>query len=369
MSFTGSHRLAVLILSSVAGIFISSLILSHLLKKDNALSKKLCSIKGRFDCDKVLSSKAASISKIYSWGDISLIYFIALSLFLLVMAILDLEIIALQLLYIPFIPALVASLLSLVYQWRMIRSWCIMCLITSAVIWMQSGILLFYIFRSASPHLLNFTDPRTMPAITIGFFCICLSSTWLLIKPLLILAGETINTRKRLRIWKQNPALFTALLSTSPAVDDTIWENDFVLGNRQASLQLTVAMSLLCPSCKREYTWLRQLLQRHASSLKIVIRFSYFQHKRDSALPYILDHYLSANSDKTRLHILDTWFEKMNLAHCKKILGSPASQTSQQARLQQYNSWFTTNHIQHTPAIYLNGRLLPKPSPFSISKH
>lgn len=132
--------LTVLLLSflNALGIFISALIVMRSMGKDNILIQKLCITYGKYGCDKLLQSKAASIFKGAGWGDIGLVYFTGIFLCLLLANISGNSVFILPLLLIPFTLSFAFTFFSVWYQWRVVKNWCKMCLIVVGIVWLQS---------------------------------------------------------------------------------------------------------------------------------------------------------------------------------------------------------------------------------------
>lgn len=343
-------------LLSLVGLLVCSLIISYLFKHNNPFSSKLCAVKGVFDCDKVLTSTAATVFKNVTWGDIGLMYFCSLFIFLMLASITGFAFEAMFISIVPGTSALIGSFFSLNYQWRIIGSWCKMCLLIVAVIWLQEIVLLLCLkFNIHS----NSIDQHGLIVVLVLFCCsICIASAWLLIKPLIKLADETLSSRKQLQLWKRSPSLFTNLLRKTTVIKDEIWDIDFILGDRNAALQLTMAISLNCPACKNAIRNMGNLLNE---KICVVIRFRHNPNKNDLALNYILDKYFLAENRPEQERILTTWFETMNLAKCKEKLGDVPVKSDYTELLQRYENWFFENNIRVTPTICLNKHLLPEP--------
>jgi len=255
---------------SLAGSFVCVLIIMYNMQKDNPLTRKLCQNIGAFDCNKVLHSPAAQIFKGVNLGDIGLIYFLAQFLFLSFGKYGAFN--TLLLLSIPSFLAWCATFWSIWYQWKVVKSWCKMCLLTTAVIWLQAGTF-FYSLKNICIDCTLFNS-TSLPGAGLLITCSLLACTWLLIKPIIGKAEELTTARQQLRQWKRHTSVFNALLKKQAAIDAAVWENDFLLGNPEgAVIWMMVVVNPFCPACALEYKLLSSLIQTYPGSICLIVRF------------------------------------------------------------------------------------------------
>ena len=92
------------------------------------------------DCDAVLNSKGALVLGKYKFSDLSLIYFLSLTLFSF-FTIIRGESLAMG--YYFSLLALPITLYSIYYQGFVIKKWCMLCLTIVGLLWAQTGLALF----------------------------------------------------------------------------------------------------------------------------------------------------------------------------------------------------------------------------------
>lgn len=354
----------IFLISSLLGILICRLIILKLLKKKNSFIESLCKTTGKFNCDAVLESSFGKFSKVISLGDIGLIYFFAQFLFFIFSLINNASNI-IHILLIPVSIAFVTTLVLLWYQWKVIKSWCKLCLLLTSLIWAQASlVLLNYIiinpFKESSYYDELFSD-KTISVFFTAIICLLIASTWFLIKPLIVKANEVDNTRKQIARWKNNVNLFSAVVKMQKKIDTQFWEDDFLLGNKDAPIKFIVAMSPYCPACAREYKQLANLLKLFQNEICIAIRFGVNLSKpgiKNQAVQY-LDYSYQHTPKDSQTTLLSTWFVSSNLSVLKNKY--PDIDLNEIELLKKYEKWFKDADIKHTPTLFIDGYEFPQP--------
>ena len=130
------------ILSSI-GVYISYLIVQQELGVHSAILDKICSGKNqKSDCDAVLNSDGASVLGLFKLSDAGLVYFLSLSLtwFFIVINKLSFN----SIVYALSTLAVIFTIYSIYYQWKIVKNWCPLCLTTITVLWLQLGSLVIF---------------------------------------------------------------------------------------------------------------------------------------------------------------------------------------------------------------------------------
>jgi uncharacterized membrane protein len=344
-------------LLALSGLILCCLIVLHTLQRENPLTAKLCRVKSGFNCNVVLDSKAARLTNKISLGDAGLLSFLSQFLFLLLTPVSGLLQAGLVLLAVPLTFNFAVTLWSLWYQWRIVQSWCKMCLLLAAVIWLQEAVLIYW-FSMRANRSVSFV-PLSRSALLL-VCCTLIASAWLLIKPLILAAGEADNSRKQIAKWKQSVAVFTALLRVQPKINAAIWEDDILLGNRDgAVVKLVVAMNPFCAGCALDYRVLDILLEKHSRDIVVVIRFAGAQNgSQKTALEAILSVFFRTTDPSEQRRIIKDWFNSMDLWEWKcKYQTTDLPNTDLLHRSKQ---WAEENKITHTPDLFIDGHRLPK---------
>jgi len=68
------------LLFCAAGVFISRLLVLHIIDKNNPVTEKWCKVNGKFNCNTVLTSSFSKIGKYTHLADIALVYYLTVLL-------------------------------------------------------------------------------------------------------------------------------------------------------------------------------------------------------------------------------------------------------------------------------------------------
>jgi hypothetical protein len=343
--------LAGLLLASLAGLGIAILIVQQELGISNEITEQLCNAGKETDCNAVINFKGSKLSKWLNWADAGIIYFISF-LLLLVASPANPLLSLLAAAAIPFI------FFSVYYQWRVVKKWCTLCLLTLSILIVQFGLLL--------PIALNLvkagTEIFTVNGLLFSVFVFTsTAAVWLLvIKPALQKNKQLVDKNYSLLRFKKNPDIFNALLSKQKKVDTTPFENDYQLGNPDACLQIMVACNPYCSPCAKAHEILHELVKKN--DIGLTVRFSIKadnkEDKGTQAVEYILQ-LLSDNPNVNKRQILHDWYKVMDLEKFRHqyLLGNKGD-VDVLLRLQ--DQWVEGAKIQFTPTIFINGYELPK---------
>jgi uncharacterized membrane protein len=339
---------------SICGIAISSLIILHKFGKSNSFVQRFCDSGKSHDCDLVLNSRVSEIIKGVHFGDIGFIYFLGITFYYLFSGIGGFGRHAFALLTLPSCLAFVFSFFSVYYQWKIVKAWCKMCVMTIAIIWLQAILSFFYV---AETKQIIF-NPQILLQFSLAFL---LAFGWLLIKPLIKIKLDDKESAIKLLKWKRNPDIFQALLQQQPYVDTFVSRNPVQFGKVDSPLQLTIVSNPFCRPCAIAHKELEELYKRFSGlvSLNVIFLVKSATDKEDRktiAVEHILEAILSTNN---KLQVLHEWFETMNIEKWEEKY--PCIQNSNVLiHLQNYEYWLQNNIVPHTPLIYMNGNLFPK---------
>jgi uncharacterized membrane protein len=363
--FTLDQETILLSLLSVCGIFLCRSIISYMMRNNDPLVRVFCADKGIFSCDEVLTSPVAKVYRNINWGDIGLVYFFSLSLFLLFAAVADRLQEAVFILMVPCSMAFLASFFSIWYQGRVVGKWCKLCLSVILVVWLQESVLVAVFLSAAGQRNTILLFLHNMPLLlswtALLLFCLTLASYWFALKPFILRGKEAENLRQQMRRWKRSPSLFMHLLKKQSPVTDVSLTGDFRLGAESAPMKIVAVLSLYCPSCKRDCRELIKLLNKFQKDLQVTIRIRHPQNsKRPDALPYLLAWYSGAKDQRAQQEIFTKWFESMDIARCQEKLGL-VSIPDHTDISQALEAWFSRNNIRQTPSLFFDRYPLSEP--------
>jgi uncharacterized membrane protein len=360
MSFTITDSL--LLLSALGGLSLAVLIAKHELGIEDKLTEKICSFGKQTNCDAVLKSSRAKIFFGLKWSDLSIIYFTSMSIILL-FGFLYGSLEQIKMLFsITAAATLPFTIFSIYYQWRILKKWCTLCLLSIGVLWIQATLLSGSLL-AVSGALLTGNLYLILP-----FIFTTTAMLWLLlIKPVLLRLHESETKQFALAGFKKDPKIFAVLLEQQPGIEMSPWQDDIQLGNRYADLQILVVCNAYCGPCARAHEQLHDLVESYGNRLGLTIRFALKSDdtKKTVATRYLLQLLAAAcnqEEEEQRIYsrkVIHDWYELMD--YDKFILKYPLrSLPDVESQLARLNSWTQDNNIMYTPTIAVNGRIIPK---------
>ena len=365
--FGHSWQGAGLLLTGITGFAVAILIVQHELGISNELTEQLCAAGKNTDCDAVLHSKGSHLSKWLNWADAGIIYF---SSYLLLLV---------TLLYTGntdgiFLPAVLScaavpfTLFSLYYQWRVVKKWCTLCLLTVAILWVQFALMLPAILTLWNSDFLNIISVNNL--LLAAFIFAGFSAAWILaLKPELKRNSELEKTNFSLLRFKNNPEIFETLLKRQRKVDTTPFENDLQLGNAHASVQILVASNLYCTPCAKTHEVLHELINDNNINLtlRLSLKADNKEDKRTEAISYLLK-LIDGKGPDYKKQVLHDWYFLMDM----KKFGEKyplQNEANIQQQMEEHEQWNNEARIEYTPTIFINGYELPKQYKTTDLKH
>ncbi|MEN9449173.1 MAG: hypothetical protein RJA25_2463 [Bacteroidota bacterium] len=348
----------ILTILSIGGVLISGLIMLHSMGKSNALTEQLCSADGTSGCEKIIKSKSGKISKNIGWDDIGVSYFVGLTAFLTFSSFLKAptnEIISI--LIIPYSIASILVFVSIYYQWKIAKSWCKMCLITASVVTLET-IFLFFIISSNDFYITSSLK------LVLLFFLTFIAPILLIlsIKPLFLKDREIFNSDLSLLKWKRNHSTLSSLFKIQRKIDIEVWEDDLVIGNLNAPVQVMVACNPFCGPCAAAHKLLHNILETHTTNIALTIRFAIKynekSNKRNIAVEKILKAAKAYYITDMHNNPVDVWFNLMNLDEFDNIYKTSNIDNVDKI-LEKHSIWSEESRIDFTPTIFINGYQLP----------
>jgi len=338
---------------SLAGIWVSILILKQELGFYSKTVEKFCTAAPSSNCDDVLNSKGASFLGLFKLSDISLIYFSALAIGALIATLASITydaFVTISLLALPI------TIYSIYYQYQIVKKWCPLCLTIVSVLWLQAGSLFL---RSSSIITLKFDISSNF---ILFFSLILFGSIWLFIRPLL----KKQHAYNKLEVdhykFKRNVELFKAALSNSDSLDMHIPKtNEIVLGKKNAPLKLLLVTSPSCYYCKEAHLDLEKILRKHSNEVNVTIRFNVPEDTTQIAnkvAQRLLEIYKMGDLEKIEHSLHSAYEENVDLEKWIEI--NEESKTSFESILKTQKAWCNDNHVNFTPALYVNGKFFPK---------
>ena len=340
-------------------LLLTGLIISYFLVREemglvNDSISKICNVTDKTSCKDVMSSNGAKVFKNVSLSDISILYFSSLTLFFALTSF-DSNSFIYSIIGIFSIPII---LYSIYYQGFIVKKWCVLCLGIDAVLLLQLLIILF-----------NFSLVLNTTPIN-SFF------SGILIVTLFYYSGYELKNRiqkiSKYKIselqyqkLKRNYLVFNTLLQNNQKIEEERLDSltTIIIGKIESPITLFLVLSASCGHCHTAYEKAIKLVRKNPNEIKIKLIFNINIENTENPNNIIYkqasNYYWSGEVQKAITSLNDWHIERMDLEKWKSKWESNQLDYSKSMIPNQYN-WCLENAIHFTPAIILNGHILPK---------
>ena len=252
--------------------------------------------------------------------------------------------------------ALPYTVFSVYYQVRVAKQWCVLCLGVQVLFLVEFLLTL----PALSLHSISWQG-QSVAAIGWGFGLPPLAWAWL--KPMLLKAASEETVQRELKRFKNNPALFAALLHQQPEMTlDTVVISPLVLGNAEASHTITVVTNLYCATCAQTHRELEALLEGSpdVKAHIVVLACDGTAGRHHQVTRHLLA--LSRLMPEAVHQALDAWYTQPEKEYQGWAAKFPmlADLTAFDETVRQHCDWCQRNGISATPTVYLNNYRLPE---------
>jgi uncharacterized membrane protein len=344
-------------LLTLVGFIVSSLLILSEIDAYNPAISQICNVGKKINCSAILNSKGSKIFGI-SWSSLGLSYFMGILLILLVSGgLLDMS--TFYLLGWVQVPVLSYIFYSIYYQWRIVKQWCILCLVIQAVLLLQ-----FIMFL-----LMGIYNANTLSLIPLDIYFAVISSfliTFVMINslmPALEKAKENKSKTTTLQRLKHNTQIFEALLEKQKFIGNSGDGLGIMKGNPNAKNKIVKVCNPYCGPCAQAHKALEELLQNNPE-IGIQIIFTAFDTETDRKAPPV-KHLLAISEmgdEKLTHQALNDWYlaekKDYDLFALKYPLNSELQKQGEKVKAMR--EWCNNVNITFTPTFFINGFQLPE---------
>jgi uncharacterized membrane protein len=336
-----------LIITKITGIVASLLLIMHEFKIHSPLADKICGFNSKTDCEEVLASNASRLFGWFNWADAGLIYFIGTLIYLLgSVGNSSLGFLAMiSLLSLPY------PIFSIYYQSIKLKKWCPFCVLVQIVL-IAEFILLFPVFK-----IITFSVTDALKLINSFFIPAAL---WLIYKAYYSKLIDFKRNQYLFLQFKRNPEIFTFLLKNNGYYEFPETKNSLILGSPDATITVTVFLSLYCNPCAKAFKRMKALLD-NCPQVKINTIFTAFNDEETQKIINTLYYINAEKGSKTTLDFLDKWYSlpkgSRKPLYNKEII--PKQFNIAQQISDENKQLFDKFQITGTPTIFVNGYLFP----------
>lgn len=337
-----------LLLCYAIGTLVSLLLLQKQVYLHGKYADKICSLFKQKDCNNVLNSHAAKLFNWLSWSEIGLGYFIS-NIFIIILFPEFISCMAfINVCALPYV------FWSIWYQYKVVRQWCILCLIIQGIIITTFFIVLHgEISQFSNLKIINFTNT----GIIYLFFILLTNkiSSWI------SKYKKSVNENKELNFIKNSVNVFKVLLKKQPYYPISNKDSNILFGNSNSTMRISVLTNPHCEPCARMHIEIEKLLQKAGDKLCIQYIFSSFNNSLLKSNYFLVAVYRNESINKT-MQIYHQWYtkEKYNANSYMQRFHYKINDDSIKEEIQRHNMWKDKYKLSATPTILVNGYLLPK---------
>jgi hypothetical protein len=346
-TFIGLPEIIMFIFIDALGVWLCALLIQQQLGRFNVIGESICNKVSKNGCKILLKSKVAYVFGKISWAELGLGYFSANLLLITINTGWESIVTMLNIMILPF------TLLSIWYQKYKIRHWCTLCLLVMAVLWVRAFTFLTFTFNEWL-HPISFDDWLKVGCVYV--LSIYFSHYYI---SFLSVSVELTSIKYTLNKYKADLSVFEAIMEKQPRFQISDNDSHIIFGKHDAPINLTVISNPHCFPCAKIHNQIR-LLMKKFPIVNVRYIFTAFNSQLLSSNRYLIASYLEAG--EKAIILFDEWFEsgssnpkKFWKEHPVKWVGLRVEK-----EILAHLAWTRNNRMSKTPAVLLNGVLIPE---------
>ena len=335
----------IIIISSTIGTIVCWLFQIQENNKHNTLINSLCYSHSnrKRNCASILDSNDAKFANLFSWADLGFLYFI----FLYVVSLILSPSVSISIFILLSILASFYIPYSIIYQWKIAKQWCTLCLMTQAILLINVILSIIMLLNFNIHTVLN----DYIIVIFIGISLIALFTS------LKLLVKDILKWRKQSHISniiKYDQTIKHYIFEKQPNISTGNVKS--IVINPNATSTLTIVFNPTCVPCMRE---MRTILDWYKYKRELKLEFIILIDKSDSIsykiASFIIHQYYSntdnfyefiSNYVNNYPSIINTIKRSLNCDNYEWVIDD-------------HIKWCNMNNISSTPKKYLNGYEIP----------
>jgi len=332
------------------GSIVSALLLWYEIDKYNPIIRQVCQPTTQINCSAVLNSKASGIMGL-SWSKIGFVYFFGLLVSIILSGFDRYSILVsayASALAFPYI------LFSVYYQWKIVKQWCILCLIIQAVIFLLFICSIWGNFYKV--ELLNSIPLQTWLNTLFALFLIL--SIMIVLMPALQDAKEKRQRIAELKRLKYNHEVFQGILSRQKVIDAPFEDLGITIGNPKGLFQLIKVCNPYCGPCSKAHAIMEQIIENNG---EVGIQIVFTASADDTDIRKAPVAHLMAIAEKQDANLtkksLDSWYlssDKDYKTFASKYPLEAEELRKQDVKIQKMFNWSNEIQVAFTPTIFIS---------------
>lgn len=335
------------IVLSLLGVFVCILLIEKQLFGSSRYGDRVCSLFHHADCNSILDGPQAKIFGI-SWSEVGLGYFSANTFLLSLFPFSFRFIAAINWLSMFF------GLWSIYYQWRVAKSWCMLCIMVQTIIWAMG---ITAVILCATTALPTFDIADCLLSILVFAAGIMTVHQFVSAR---VTEEQRIHIVQRYRALKANDVVAKNLIESGDYYETTLDDSSVIFGNPKAKIRVTILSNPHCNPCSRMHQQVESLLASSKNEICIQYIFSSFNKEMEDSNRYLIFCYKSNSKDEA-LRKFALWYEKekfnyervlqknYNLIHTETI----------EKEMEKHRVWRKRTALSATPTVLVNGHKIP----------
>lgn len=335
-------------LFSLGGSFVTTLLLWHEIDEFNPVVRQICQASAQVNCSAVLHSKASKIKGL-SWSSLGFVFFSGVLLSLLVTGISHNSLVLSAWMSAASLPYI---FFSIYYQWKVIKQWCVLCLIIQ-------GLLLLLFFTALVGGFLNLSFLSELSAYSIvahltSFFFVFIAINVLM--PALQKAKSNKQKTIELQRMKHNPQIFEGILAKQKNMGASSEGLGITIGNPNSVFKLVKVCNPYCAPCAKAHPILDELIGGNEEvSLQII--FTTSDDEKDITREPVM-HLMAVDSkcdEQLTKKALDDWYlsDKKDYAAFASQYPMNGELQLQRDKLKKMSQWCNDVQIKFTPTFFI----------------
>lgn len=326
---------------NILGIIISVFLLQKQLQIPNKIADKICGLAKESHCETITESDGASLFGLVKLSEVGFGFFLTNTITLIAFPQSSFWLAVYAVCVLPF------SFWSIWYQKYKAKSWCVLCLTTLALMWLQAGAYL--LTESYSTPNMNWMTPIMIGAIYV--LTVLLTN-----KTMELLDSVRKNGEWKLRYeeLKTNDKVISAFIENEFNDTTSDYCSSLLFGNPNADKTLTVFSNPYCGPCAMMH---RRIKDLPGDCVNVRYVMTYFSDEKSAINKAIIAAYQQLGANKT-WQILTEWFaggKKEGIDFFKQYdldFDSPEIETE----FHKQCEWPKDKPIYGTPTDLINGR-------------
>lgn len=289
---------------------------------------KFCNLRGGHSCSSVLSSNSSNIlSGRVKMSSIGVVFFLG-NIIAILIALVSARHGAISMLATLTVLCLPYTAYSVIYQWKVVKSWCTLCLIVQVLIWLQ---FTTYYLNSVA----FFTSPNVDQATILTLAFLIATGGSLFITGFYSEKANAVGYRHSLLALQRNDRVIKALIGGPPVLFE-LPPQPVIIGNPHGQIEVVAVLGLNCHHCGEVYADLQQLVKKRK---EVCVRiFPAFPSQKAPVLTDILS--LTSSGNHVEAHAaLRTWY------HLLESRAKPSIQNFDVFNEMLYKKWRSTLSI------------------------